>query len=101
MHSKSKEPARRLWYALDLAAQAPARESVEYALMEAGALGTETTDGELLRVSGYFDELPDRERNAECDDRYACRLRDRQQKQPRRLTQTHRDHENRRRDDDQ
>jgi ribosomal protein L11 methyltransferase len=54
----------RLWYALDVASEAAAREAVEYALMEAGALGTETNEetDELLRVSGYFDELPDRER---------------------------------------
>ena len=44
---------------------AAAREAVEYALIEAGALGTETADaenGERLRVSGYFKDVPDRER---------------------------------------
>ena len=42
---------------------ATAREAVEYALMEAGALGTETDDTseELVRVTGYFDRTPDRE----------------------------------------
>jgi ribosomal protein L11 methyltransferase len=56
-----------MWYALDLIVDGKAREAVEYALMEAGALGTESNDtssadGELLRVSGYFDQPPDRER---------------------------------------
>jgi ribosomal protein L11 methyltransferase len=52
----------RLWYALDVAIEAAAREAVEYALMEAGALGTETNESEdqLLRVSAYFDQPPNR-----------------------------------------
>jgi ribosomal protein L11 methyltransferase len=52
-----------LWYALDVEIAAAAREAVEYALMEAGALGTETNDGEdkLVRVTGYFDCMPNRE----------------------------------------
>ena len=33
------------WYALDVDLEPDAREAVEYALMEAGALGTETCDG--------------------------------------------------------
>ena len=45
--------------ALDVDIEAEAREAVEYALMEAGALGTETTDH---IVTGYFAELPERER---------------------------------------
>ena len=55
--------AGRLWYALDVAAEAAAREAVEYALMEAGALGTETNDApdRLLLVSAYFDHTPNRE----------------------------------------
>lgn len=54
----------RLWQALDADVEPAAREAVEYALMEAGALGTETDDGEqdLLRVTAYFKEMPDRER---------------------------------------
>jgi len=32
------------WYALDVDVEPGAREAVEYALMEAGALGTETGD---------------------------------------------------------
>jgi ribosomal protein L11 methyltransferase len=51
------------WYALDVITEVIAREAVEYALMEAGALGVETTDnkdGRLL-ISGYFDAVPQRE----------------------------------------
>jgi len=47
------------WYALDVELEPAAREAVEYALMEAGALGTETTD---KTVTGYFAEIPGRER---------------------------------------
>ncbi len=52
------------WYALDVSCEAAAREAVEYALMEAGALGTETTgetDGSL-QVAAYFDAPPRGER---------------------------------------
>lgn len=47
------------WYALDVDVEPDACEAVEYALMEAGALGTETSD---RTVTGYFDETPSRER---------------------------------------
>ncbi|HEU4834595.1 MAG TPA: 50S ribosomal protein L11 methyltransferase [Pyrinomonadaceae bacterium] len=47
------------WYALDVDLEPSAHEAVEYALMEAGALGTETTD---RGVTAYFAETPDRER---------------------------------------
>jgi len=52
------------WYALDVLIEPQASEAVEYALMEAGALGTETNDAEteLLRVTAYFDHVPNRER---------------------------------------
>jgi ribosomal protein L11 methyltransferase len=53
------------WYALDLTTAAEAREAVEYALLEAGALGTETGDADndgRLNVSAYFSDVPDRER---------------------------------------
>jgi ribosomal protein L11 methyltransferase len=52
------------WQALDLITTSEAREAVEYALMEAGALGTETAEleNDSLRVCAYFDEVPDRER---------------------------------------
>jgi ribosomal protein L11 methyltransferase len=57
-------PARAVWYALDLVIEAGASEAVEYSLMEAGALGTEVNDiaHGLQRASGYFAEIPDRER---------------------------------------
>ncbi len=47
------------WYALDVDVEPEACEAVEYALMEAGALGTETTE---RVVTGYFAETPGRER---------------------------------------
>jgi len=53
----------RVWYALDVAIELPAREAVEYALMEAGALGTEFHDdvGDDVSVTAYFSATPDRE----------------------------------------
>lgn len=58
--SKAKEQ----WYALDVDVEPHAVEAVEYALMEAGASGTErgrdVADSE--RVTGYFASVPDRER---------------------------------------
>jgi len=45
------------WYALDVDIDGAAHEAVEYALMEAGALGTETTD---QGVTAYFAETPSR-----------------------------------------
>lgn len=55
--------AGRVWYALRLTIEAASREAVEYALMEAGALGTESSDadGAMMRVVGYFDAPPQRE----------------------------------------
>lgn len=53
----------RVWYALEATIEAKAREAVEYALMEAGARGTESrdgVDGQVL-VIGYFDAPPDGE----------------------------------------
>jgi ribosomal protein L11 methyltransferase len=51
------------WYGLVVAVEPAACEAVEYALMEAGALGTETNDsaGELVQVTGYFEQLPNLE----------------------------------------
>jgi ribosomal protein L11 methyltransferase len=50
------------WYAVDVEAAAAAREAVEYALMEAGALGTEERDAAdadgLVAVAGYFETEP-------------------------------------------
>lgn len=54
--SKAKEQ----WYALDVDVEPPAVEAVEYALVEAGANGTETAT-DLKKVTGYFDGVPDRE----------------------------------------
>jgi ribosomal protein L11 methyltransferase len=56
-------PVNRSWYALDVAVTPQGREAVEYALMEAGALGTETNqrDDDLLTVSAYFNAPPERE----------------------------------------
>ena len=55
-----------MWFALDVTLEEAAREAVEYALSEAGALGTEeaiAADGDgLVRVSAYFDAAPERER---------------------------------------
>src|SRR5918998_1787741 len=60
------------WYALDLTCEAEAREAAEYALIEAGALGTESpygagpdgraVEGPFVRVTGYFDAPPQIER---------------------------------------
>ncbi len=49
-----------IWYAVDVTLVLEARESVEYALMEAGALGCEVADekGEFACVSAYFDQAP-------------------------------------------
>lgn len=57
-HSPSK-----IWHAVDVTLAAAAREAVEYALMEAGALGTESAemDDAMMRVTAYFDAPPQRE----------------------------------------
>ena len=57
MTSAKEQPSE--WYALDVDVDGAAHEAVEYALMEAGALGTETTD---RGVVAYFAETPNRER---------------------------------------
>ena len=59
----SPKENKTMWYGLDLIVAGEAREAVEYALMEAGALGTETNDDEeqLVRVTAYFDQPPNRE----------------------------------------
>jgi ribosomal protein L11 methyltransferase len=50
------------WYALDVTCEEAAVEAVEYALMEAGALGTESAEGAGARVAAYFDSPPEVER---------------------------------------
>ncbi len=64
MNPAKKHQAAHVWHALDVAVESEAREAVEYALMEAGALGTEAKQSgdELLQVTAYFKSLPDRER---------------------------------------
>ncbi|HYE66174.1 MAG TPA: 50S ribosomal protein L11 methyltransferase [Pyrinomonadaceae bacterium] len=59
-----RPPKPRTWYAVDLTIEPAAREAVEYALMEAGALGTLSQDesGDLMHVVAYFDVRPQRER---------------------------------------
>ena len=56
----SKHPQ---WYALDLVIEPTGSEAVQYALMEAGALGTEINDADpsLQIATGYFESLPERE----------------------------------------
>jgi len=63
LSSPKEDKSARLWYALDVQLDPSAREAVEYALMEAGALGTETNESgdKLLRVTSYFDHTPNRE----------------------------------------
>lgn len=62
MSSTQEDRSARLWYALDVEIETAAREAVEYALMEAGSLGTETNDADeaLVRVTGYFAQTPNR-----------------------------------------
>jgi ribosomal protein L11 methyltransferase len=47
---------------LDVDVEPQAHEAVEYALMEAGAAGTAADSADEMRVTGYFAEVPDRER---------------------------------------
>lgn len=60
----SPSEVHRMWHVIDVDVTPAAREAVEYALMEAGALGTETNQREddLLTVSAYFHDSPERER---------------------------------------
>ncbi len=49
------------WHAIDITTTKEAREAVEYALMEAGALGTEQGDfapAGFISVAGYFESEP-------------------------------------------
>ena len=63
MSSTEKHPVARTWYALEEELEALAREAVEYALMEAGALGTETGEevNGMIRITASFAQLPERE----------------------------------------
>src|SRR5262249_40608046 len=52
--------SERNWHALHVDVDPTAREAVEYALMEAGALGTETAEaGNHLKITAYFASVPD------------------------------------------
>ena len=55
--------SRRVWHALEVTIEPAAREAVEYALMEAGALGTVVAgEGEeFTHLIAYFDRAPERE----------------------------------------
>ncbi len=59
----TQHPSSKIWYAVEVTLETQAREAVEYALMEAGALGTESEveNGETLRVKAYYGVLPERE----------------------------------------
>ena len=48
------------WFAFEVTTMPKNREAIEYGLMEAGALGTETVDAEEdVRVTGYFENSID------------------------------------------
>ena len=61
MKATAKKTVRRNWYSVNLSTTNDAREAVEYALMEAGALGTQAREGqgELLDITAYFELPPD------------------------------------------
>lgn len=69
--SEEAQEARK-WFALEVRLEPEAREAIEYALMEAGALGTEYREGAgpnadtnadaLTSVVAYYDAPPRRER---------------------------------------
>lgn len=49
--------SEKQWFAIDVRATQENREAIEYGLMEAGGLGTETIDeSSNVRVTGYFDK---------------------------------------------
>jgi ribosomal protein L11 methyltransferase len=64
MPSDSKQPQTpdTEWYAVDVVVEPVGVEAVEYALLEAGAMGAEerNADAETI-VTGYFPTVPDRE----------------------------------------
>jgi ribosomal protein L11 methyltransferase len=52
--------SEKQWFAFDVTTTQENREAIEYGLMEAGALGTETVDAESdVRVTGYFENPVD------------------------------------------
>lgn len=65
-----EESLLRVWYALDVELEREAAEAVEYALMEAGALGTESNQlganappetSRTITLTAYFDAPPQKE----------------------------------------
>lgn len=56
--STNPQQTARVWFAVDVTVADEAQEAVEYALMEAGALGTEYSNN---KVTGYFNQIPFRE----------------------------------------
>lgn len=54
-------PSGHAWHAIAISHEPRAREAVEYGLMEAGALGTESRNdaGEFPEVTAYYASLPD------------------------------------------
>jgi ribosomal protein L11 methyltransferase len=61
LKATAEQSVRRKWYSVNLSTTNDAREAVEYALMEAGALGTQAQEskGELLHITAYFEVIPD------------------------------------------
>lgn len=55
--------SEKKWFAAEVIASADAREAIEYGLMEAGSLGTETRDADPSRIAviGYFAAAPELE----------------------------------------
>lgn len=53
--------SEKKWYAAEVIVSADAREAIEYGLMEAGAMGTETRDADpsQIAVIGYFESPPE------------------------------------------
>lgn len=53
--------SEKKWYAAEVTVSAESREAIEYGLMEAGALGTETRDADRdqLTIVGYFPATPE------------------------------------------
>ena len=53
--------SEKQWYAAEVTVSTESREAIEYGLMEAGALGTETRDADpdQLTVVGYFPASPE------------------------------------------
>jgi ribosomal protein L11 methyltransferase len=53
--------SQKIWYAAEVIVSPGVREAIEYGLMEAGALGTETHDGDpdQIAIVGYFAATPE------------------------------------------